>query len=578
MSNPSHKTVLGVTVEGRTVQAVVLRESGQGLEVARRLTRQRAGAFQGASTAAFADTADTPTTGDDFTIQFGDSGGGNELFMANEFAGMEGDAGGDGAALPPAETFDLELADLLDECHDAGFTDPDVAFAAAASDVTSVELRVPPKARKKGKAKADGEAAAPADVGREALLELLRQQHDAEVDEERVAFVPMTPTDDGLPRYLALLAKPNDAVAATLELLRERKHGRRPLARLLDAEVPLYLGLARRAGGADEGQTLLVRAGVEDTLVLFLRGGVLLHHESLRSITTYDAPETICSRVLLLQDEYGIGEVRRVLLLADEREEALVDSFQMFFHDAQVSALRAALPGTDDGAPGGSVAATAAALRLLEPEWFADVNLLPKKLLRQQIRLPFTWHVPVLGLLLFVTALFFTWRFFAQEREIAAQRNYVNEFPELVDADPRALQARIDSLQAVSAQYVRALDVLDSLLVGSDQWSRTLEKMSNEVSKVSGIWIEQWDPLPGRVRLAGNATERDRVVELAARLEGEVTTLTFSEIREWPVYSFELTVPVPRELPEAARYLREQYAAGQPASTSDAPADAPAAL
>ena len=48
--------------------------------------------------------------------------------------------------------------------------------------------------------------------------------------------------------------------------------------------------------------------------------------------------------------------------------------------------------------------------------------------------------------------------------------------------------------------------------------------------------------------------------QLAERLDGQIASLTFSEIREWPVYTFEMKVPLRIELPEAARYLREQVA------------------
>jgi hypothetical protein len=49
-------------------------------------------------------------------------------------------------------------------------------------------------------------------------------------------------------------------------------------------------------------------------------------------------------------------------------------------------------------------------------------------------------------------------------------------------------------------------------------------------------------------------------VELAQRLGGTISTLTFSEIREWPVYSFKLSMPLENGLPKAAEYLRKRAA------------------
>ena len=88
-----------------------------------------------------------------------------------------------------------------------------------------------------------------------------------------------------------------------------------------------------------------------------------------------------------------------------------------------------------------------------------------------------------------------------------------------------------DSLEAVHARYMRAINVLEGLLQGSDKWIRALETMSTEVSDVTGIWIESWNPSGGGVEVSGNATTRDHVVDLAERLSGTISSLTFSEIR-----------------------------------------------
>ncbi|MEZ4703235.1 MAG: hypothetical protein R2834_23100, partial [Rhodothermales bacterium] len=127
-----------------------------------------------------------------------------------------------------------------------------------------------------------------------------------------------------------------------------------------------------------------------------------------------------------------------------------------------------------------------------------------------------------------------------------------------MEADPRQLQARIDSFDAVTASYLNALNVLDGLLHGSDQWSRTLEKISRETSEVGSIWIDSWRPNGQMLEISGNATSRDRIVQLAQRIDGNIEAQVFSEIREAPVFTFRMRVPIVIELPEAAKYLREQ--------------------
>ncbi|MDX1740379.1 MAG: hypothetical protein R3178_03760 [Rhodothermales bacterium] len=591
-------SILGVTISGRSLHAVLIQDGPDGPEVIRRFARQLASSSVGADVelpGTMNEALDDDSPVGDFTIQFGNGGSsGSELFLSSEFQGVEGatsnDDGG-GTVAAPLETFDMEVSDILTECAEAGFPDPFVAFCVSSSHVTSVELQIAQEAGSKKKQESDDDKI---DAG--VLIELLSAQLDSEIDQERVAFLPMTRSDGGMRRRLAILAKNADPVAGTLMAMRDRKV-RMPAVRLMDSEVSVYFGMARAAyylsaadhqvhsededpdgyaptpSPADMGprKTLVVRAGSEDTLVMFLQDDELLHYESLRSITTYDAPETICSRVLLLQDEYGVGDVQHVLLLSDDREDAIVESFKMFFSDTKVESIRRYLPkfesdGQETASPSNAALAVAVALRLVNDELyqgaFEDVNLLPKKLLRRRIKLPVTWHVFALYGALFITVVFFVGRFFTVESEIRARKYKVEQFSkEVAYADPLVLQARVDSIKAITRGYRRALDVLDSLLIGSDVWSRSLEMTNREAAVVKGIWVDRWRPDEGNVViLTGNATSRDRIVSLAERLDGQINELTFSEIREAPVYTFEMRVPLKVELPEAARYLREQVA------------------
>jgi len=158
------------------------------------------------------------------------------------------------------------------------------------------------------------------------------------------------------------------------------------------------------------------------------------------------------------------------------------------------------------------------------------------------------------------------------QSSIQEYRDRVNQQqPEFVDADPQVLQARIDSLQNVHAEYVRGLDVLEDLMVGSDRWSRAMETAAREMAVVEGLWVDSWQPSGNEIQLRGNAVSRDGVVTLAERLNGRIETLSFSEIRDWPVYSYTLRMPLTNELPEAARFLRERIAEQQAAEANQPP-------
>lgn len=608
--NAANGAILGVMASGRGVSAALVRNSDKGPEVVRYFSRQVTSPSAGMkpeSPSVMMDDEDSGL-GSDFTIKFG-SANSNELFLSSEFGANDPDQV-EGIVAPTSEgsaiAFEEELREILKECADIGYSEPLVSFCETSAYVTTTEIRVgeaapSPETPSEGKEKKKRRPK----TGQAALLAQLAEQVGAEIDGESVGFVPMTPTEAGNDRFLALVASDSGPVATTLTTMRSRRT-RMPAARLLDNEISIYLGFARtayylvtsdltnqelddEASGAtsllpgDVRKTLVVRAGLEDTLVVFMENDKLLHYESLRSITTYDAPETICSRVLLLQDEYGIGDVQHVLLLSEDREEAIVESFRMFFSDTRVESLREYVPTTVSDVTGEEIntsflLATGAALRLSNDDLyqgsFDDINLLPKKLLRRKVSLPVTWHVMALYGLIFASALFWVARYFTNEAKEREHRQKIAQYaPEYANADPAVLKARVDSLNQVTTGYMRALQVLDSLLVGSDIWSRSLEAASREVSEVRGIWIDNWRPQGNQLILSGNATSRDRIVELARRTESEIETVTFSEIRDWPVYTYVMRMPIQNTLPEAAKYLREQVRilSAEEAATAGAP-------
>ncbi|MEX0822338.1 MAG: hypothetical protein WD021_09355 [Rhodothermales bacterium] len=587
--NKKHKTserVLGIAATPRAVHAVLLEGGPNGPEVVRRFVRTRTIAPTG-----YEDVAphhDEPSTdqsidgGDDFTIEFGDGPSSNaNLFLGSEF-GVSDDAGEAATAPAIAQPFDFELGDILSEVEEAGYDDVVLAFTLSATEAPFFEIAVPPG--KSGR------------HDRDDLLERLATEYSSPFDADRVVFLPMNRVDEGEGRYLALFPKPTDPVSVTLTELRKTRDVL-PHASLLDAELSVLMGLSvaardvydfrsRPVAAADESvtlfdhggneevvdakvsassRTLVVRAGAEDTLVAFLSGRTVHHAEILRSLTAFDQAETICSRVLLQQDEHGEGEVDHILLLSEEREKELAESFGVFFPDAEVDLLRDYLPEVDDEVDDGATAIVSAcgvALRVLKGSPFADsfedINFLPKRLLRRKIQLPVSLHMIAMSVAIVATVLFFMARYSTAESEMATYRDRLEEVaPEEVDQDIGVLQAQIDSMQHLYATYTRAIEVLDTLLIGSDRWSRVLENTSMEASRLSGFWIESLEPGVGHIQLAGNATSRDNVVVFASRVDGIIESLSFSEIREWPVYSYSMSIPVGDSLPRAAQYLRE---------------------
>lgn len=503
---------------------------------------------------------------DDVTIQFGeDDEGAGDMFMGAEFGELDEGEGGE-VGSTETRNFQAELDEILEECAERGYEDPEIAFCSTTSEVDSVELRLPPDESDEEEAE-ESEQGLPLPADRSTLLEMLEEQYEGGVEEGRIGFVPMHRTGDGQQRVLALIARPGGPVLSTLSAMQEQTLARSPRTHLLDAEVSLYLGLARSILQLPPGtpeKTILVRSSPEDTLVLFIEGNTLRQSEHLPELTSDDSAETICSRVLLLQDEYGMGEVQHLMLIAEDDEEVLADAFKSYFAGANLRLLRTHLPGGEDTDKESYVPATGVALRLLDdPDYtpfFQDINLLARRYTASRFRIPVGWSVPALLTLLAVTTLGFVWYYFANANAISERRSTLRQLNQQIEqVDQKALQGRIDSLKSAASEYAGANKVVGDLLRGSNKWSSGLATVTGKINRIDGLSIDQWSPQGGGgVTVVGRSTDRSKVVSLAHRLEGEILELTFTETRDVQLYDFQLTVPLDTTKPDAIDYWREQ--------------------
>jgi len=599
--NPSN-AVLGIFVKATTIEGALLAPAGKRYEVVATLSRKRMKTGEKTWTGSLAPILPGLREGDegDFTIQVGDGGSPSDMFLSGEFVGLANDLdledmGSGSANQHNALPFGQPLREMLAECENLGYEKPTLAFCIGAPDVTYVDLFVSrdhiEASRKKWSLplKKGPEQGVP-HVDRKRLLDLLNTQHTALFDADRVAFVPMTPLI-GQHRYLAIVPEANDPVTATLNAV-YRQRATVPSSRVLGTEVSLYTALTREAlAPTDLENTAVVRIGSEDTLILFLSGTGLRHLERLRSLTTYDPPETICSRVLLQQDEQKIGEIHRIQVLADGHSELFVDAFRKFYPNAAVEPLdevvarrHLVLSDPQPKLRTTAIPAIGIGLNVLQgwekDDPFGAVNLLPKKL-RQKPRqkLAYAWHTFLMLLCLFGVTFYFTWQYAERQAELERNRAELQllNIPDPMMGTSAALQTRVDSLQGVYQKYTLALQVLDSLLIGSDQWTRTLEMTSRATRELPGVWFESWHPMGASIQLKGHAKSRESIARLAYLLNGAIHETSFVDINDARLHSFTVLVPRPVGKPMVADYLKEAVTAAEAERAARAPQENPAA-
>jgi len=192
------------------------------------------------------------------------------------------------------------------------------------------------------------------------------------------------------------------------------------------------------------------------------------------------------------------------------------------------------------------------------------INLLPKKLLPSETgALAFAWHTAVMLAVLFAVTFMSVTGYLDNESTIQQRRRDLTlNVPAIPVSDPSLLEKKVDSLNQVHLSLTQSLHVLDSLLIGSDKWSRFLERLTNATGSRSGLWLMSVVARGGEVTLRGSARTRNRVADFARDLEGSVRKLTSIDVTtrggEVRLYTFEITTRINKsELPEVAMYLRE---------------------
>lgn len=616
--------ILAIATSTRRIEAVLIHDAPTGPIILRTFTRKRNGneAFElDAPSVELEKASDVSFTATDT------AGVDSSMFLASEFGDLPVAPSMETELMPPSQAAvpcDLEIQDVVAECADAGYENVRVVFVLPTDYVGSEILGAETDAeedRKDGK-KAKAAKKPARSAKRDHLIKQLRKEVPM-VEDHKVTFLPLNGFQGPAPTQLAIFAQTNEPVSVSLASIRNRNRPF-PNVALLENEVTLLLGAARAAliaeqryhlvaavvneiqeskeeapdkpaagpATGEEETSVVIRVGAEDTVVMFLLGQELVHYESLRSITAWDPAETICSRILLMHDEFGAGDSDRILLFCDANEVSIRERLTQIFPDSHMMLLRDLVPPFEEvrkkPIETETFLAALGALRLVRDEvWdsvFPESNFLDPKLRGRKFTLPFSWPVAAMILILFGTTLFFVYRYFEQSHSIEMVRYELRSYPEdMIASNADDLQEKIDSLKARSSGFAEALDVLDSLLVGSDMWSRALERTSVHTQDVTGLWIETWrEEDKGRLVVTGKAMDRNKIVQFATGAEANIESITFAEIRDVPVYEFRMTMRVKRELPEAARYLRENakqiLAAGAEAEDAvTADASAPAA-
>ncbi len=384
---------------------------------------------------------------------------------------------------------------------------------------------------------------------------ILEELHNLRAFQPALDAVDTIRTEEG--GLLCIVREDGLSLINALEGIKTYLGGRIPLIAGIDsADISLMNIVRRNYELQDEEVTVIVYVGSEFTRLIFMRGDHFYQFAPILG-EGYDSPNlpnTIYSRLLLEQDNLGLPNIHRIVLAGESHRIDLKTFLLRQMPDHEVDYLL--LPEVDTSAlspeqqaeVSGFAIPIGAAWRFLDPSGnaFYRINLLPDLIREGQRVFKLAWHGYLLLVLLFCSSLFFTWQISAKSREVRDLKESLT-LKESQQAENLQLSNSIDALQQQLTRYRASLALYDSLVPGSERWSRILTRLSHGVEDLNSLWITDFNATKDpTITMSGYTLYRTRIPRVAALFDN--TTLkevAVQSIRDQEVYKYTLDIPAP---------------------------------
>jgi len=305
-----------------------------------------------------------------------------------------------------------------------------------------------------------------------------------------------------------------------------------------------------------EDVTVVIYVGVEFTRLIFMRGSHFYQFAPILG-EGYDSPNlqnTVYSRLLLEQDNLAIPRIHRIVLAGECRRIGFKDFLSQQLPDQEVDYLltpnldTSPLSAEQQEALSEYAVPIGAALKVLQADNpnIYSVNLLPASVREGQRVFKLAWHGYALILLLFLSTLFFTYQISSKTKQIKEKRDELT-LVESRRAENLQLANSIQALQEQLGRYKTSLALYDSLVPGSERWSKVLTQVSHGVEDLNSIWLADFTAGgDGLLVMNGFAVYRTRIPRFSTLFDNSVLKeVNVQEIREQTVYKYKIEVPAP---------------------------------
>jgi Tfp pilus assembly protein PilN len=362
-------------------------------------------------------------------------------------------------------------------------------------------------------------------------------------------------TDEG--NLLCVVREDGLSLINSLENVKGFIGGRIPFIPVIDsADISLMNTVRLNYDLQPQEVSVIIYVGVEFTRLIFMRGDHFYQFAPILG-EGYDSPNlqnTVYSRLLLEQDNLAIPRIHRIILAGESKRIAFRDFLIQQLPEQEVEYLLAPrldtteLTAEEQDMLSEYAVPIGVAWRVLEPNnpLVYKVNLLPAEIREGQRVFKLAWHGYLLMLLLFLSTLFFTWQIGQKSRDIRELRDVLT-LKEGQRAENQTLAGSIQTLQEQLGRYKTSLALYDSLVPGSERWSKVLTQVSHGVEDLNSIWLSDFAAgQEGLIKINGFTVYRTRIPRLATLFDNSLLKeVNVQAIRDQTVYKYNIEVPSP---------------------------------
>lgn len=395
--------------------------------------------------------------------------------------------------------------------------------------------------------------------GRKLKIHIIQELQGARETAPPLDAIDYFPTADG--GLLAVVREDGLGLYRMMEGIKPFIGNRLPRFTLIDSADLSLLGLVRSNYGLGAGEiTVIIYIGVEFSRLIFLRGTEFFHFAPVLG-EGYESPNiqnTLYSRLLLEQDSIGIPRLDHIILAGEGKKIAFDEFLREQLPETDIQFLQTPYLDTsqlaDDLQDKISEYAIpiATAWKILQERHpaFYRVNLLPRDILEEQKVFKLAWHGYLLLILIPILAFFFTLRITDQRERLRALEADL-AFKRTQAKANETLRMEIDNLSRQMDAYKTALNVYNSIVPGYDRWSKVVERIALEFARINSVWLIDFTAKEdGSMTLQGYTLYESRIPVVGKIFENTILqSVQTQEIRNRPVYRFEMEATLPMERP-----------------------------